>query len=94
MPKTYKLCLDESVIGTIFYVMEMVEGNIYWEPTIPEVDNELRAKIYIEKNKTLSDLHNTNYKDIGLEDFGKQEIIFLVKYQDGLSSILLQKQKK
>ena len=43
----------------------------YWEPTIPEVDNELRAKIYIEKNKTLSDLHNTNYKDIGLEDFGK-----------------------
>ena len=71
VPKTYKLCLDESIIGTIFYVMEMVEGNIYWEPTIPEVDNELRAKIYIEKNKTLSDLHNTNYKDIGLEDFGK-----------------------
>ena len=35
VPKTYKLCLDESVIGTIFYVMEMVEGNIYWEPTIP-----------------------------------------------------------
>jgi len=71
VPKTYKLCLDESVIGTIFYVMEMVEGNIYWEPTIPEVDNELRAKIYREKNKTLSDLHNTNYKDIDLEDFGK-----------------------
>ena len=55
-----------KVIGTIFYVMEMVEGNIYWEPTLPECDNELRNKIYREKNKTLADLHNTNYKDIGL----------------------------
>ena len=71
VPKTYTLCMDESVIGTIFYVMEMVEGNIYWEPTLPECDNELRNKIYREKNKTLADLHNTNYKDIGLEDFGK-----------------------
>ena len=71
VPKTYTLCMDESVIGTIFYVMEMVEGNIYWEPTLPECDNDLRNKIYKEKNKTLADLHNTNYKDIGLEDFGK-----------------------
>ena len=71
VPKTYIYNDDLSILNSPFYVMEMVEGNIYWEPTIPEVDNELRAKIYIEKNKTLSDLHNTNYKDIGLEDFGK-----------------------
>ena len=71
VPKTYALCMDESVIGTIFYVMEMVEGSIYWEPTLPQCDNELRNKIYREKNKTLADLHNTNYENIGLEGFGK-----------------------
>ena len=36
--------------------MEMVEGNIYWEPTLPEYDNELRNKIYREKIN-LADSH-------------------------------------
>lgn len=71
VPRTFGLCLDESIIGTIFYVMEMIEGNIYWEPTLPNCDKELRSKIFSEKNKTLAILHNTNYKNIGLEDFGK-----------------------
>ena len=71
VPKTFSLCMDESVIGTIFYVMEMVEGNIYWEPTLTGCDNDIRKTIYREKNYTLAQLHNTNYKNIGLEDFGK-----------------------
>jgi len=71
VPKTFCLCLDESIIGTIFYVMEMVDGNIYWEPALPECDNKMRSEIFKEKNKTLAQLHNTDYKSIGLEDFGK-----------------------
>jgi len=71
VPKTFSLCMDESVIGTIFYVMEMVEGNIYWEPMLTECDNDIRKIIYREKNHTLAQLHNTDYKNIGLEDFGK-----------------------
>jgi len=51
--------------------MEMVDGNIYWEPALPECDNKMRSEIFKEKNKTLAQLHNTDYKSIGLEDFGK-----------------------
>ena len=71
VPKTYCLCLDESVIGTIFYVMEMVEGNIYWEPTLPDCNKDLRISIFREKNRTLAALHKVDYERIGLNDFGK-----------------------
>jgi aminoglycoside phosphotransferase (APT) family kinase protein len=30
-------CLDASVIGTPFYVMEMVEGRIFKDPALPEL---------------------------------------------------------
>ena len=32
---TYGLCTDEGVIGTMFYVMDMVEGRILWDQTLP-----------------------------------------------------------
>ena len=33
--RSYGLCLDEAVIGTAFYVMEMVEGRIFWDADLP-----------------------------------------------------------
>src|SRR3954466_2096623 len=33
--KPYGLCEDEGVIGTAFFVMEMVEGRIFWSPSFP-----------------------------------------------------------
>ena len=29
------LCEDESVIGTMFYVMDCVEGRVLWDPALP-----------------------------------------------------------
>ena len=71
VPETFYLCEDESIIGTIFYVMEMVDGRIIWEPTIPNSSPNIRKEIFKAKNKTLADLHNIDYKKIGLESFGK-----------------------
>ena len=31
VPKTYGLCEDEEVIGTPFFVMDFLDGNIYWD---------------------------------------------------------------
>ena len=39
--RTYGLCLDEEVIGTAFYVMEMVEGRVFWDAAPPSA---LRGK--------------------------------------------------
>ena len=35
--KAYALCEDPAVIGTAFYVMDYVEGRLFWDATLPEV---------------------------------------------------------
>ncbi len=70
-PKTYCLCEDESITGTIFYIMDMVEGRIYWEGAMPEVERTERGQIFDAMNDTLARLHNIDYKVIGLEDYGR-----------------------
>ena len=42
-PKTYCLCEDDKVIGTPFYIMEFLDGRIFEDPSIPEVDAETRT---------------------------------------------------
>jgi aminoglycoside phosphotransferase (APT) family kinase protein len=69
--KPYGLCSDDSVIGTMFYVMEMVEGRVLWDQSLPAYPPAERNAIFRAKIKTLADLHNTDYVKVGLEDYGK-----------------------
>lgn len=69
--RTYCLCQDESVIGTWFYVMEYVEGRVFWEHLLPGMEPEGRAQVYDAMNDVLARLHNVDYRAVGLEDFGK-----------------------
>ena len=69
--RVYGLCTDESVIGTWFYVMEMVEGRIFWDATVPGVSNEERAAIFDAMNATIAQLHSYDPETIGLGDYGK-----------------------
>src|SRR6202162_4445916 len=41
--KPYLLCEDESAIGTMFYVMECVDGRIYWGRLLPGCTPEQRS---------------------------------------------------
>ena len=70
--KPYGLCEDESVTGTMFYVMDMVEGRIIWDATLPDYTPEQRAAIYEAKVSTFAALHNVDWKKAGLEGFGKE----------------------
>jgi aminoglycoside phosphotransferase (APT) family kinase protein len=57
------LCADERVIGTPFYVMEHVDGRIFWEPRLtPSFD---------AMNRAMADLHTMPLA--GLEDFGRPQ---------------------
>src|SRR5205085_7761766 len=69
--KPYKLCEDESVIGTMFYVMDCVEGRVLWESMLPGMEPKERFAIYDAMNETLASLHNQDYVKIGLSEFGK-----------------------
>lgn len=65
------LCTDESVIGTWFYVMEMVEGRIFWDATFPDVSREARPDYFDAMNATIAQLHSIDHEAVGLGDYGK-----------------------
>ena len=69
--RTYALCLDEEVIGTAFYVMEMVEGRIFWDAAMPELGGEERAACFDAMNATIAALHSIDPEAAGLGDYGK-----------------------
>ena len=72
VPRTHLLCEDESVIGSMFYVMEYLEGRILWNPTLPEAkDNTERAAYFDSMNSTMAALHNVDVDAVGLSDYGK-----------------------
>ncbi|MEX6633208.1 phosphotransferase family protein [Hyphococcus lacteus] len=71
VPKTYTLCEDASIIGTPFFVMDFLEGRIFWDAGLPEAQKEERAPLYHALVDTLADLHNIDYKAAGLGDYGK-----------------------
>jgi aminoglycoside phosphotransferase (APT) family kinase protein len=68
--RVYGLCTDESVIGTAFYLMELVEGRIFWDATFPQVDIRERHRYFDAMNATLARLHSIDFAAIGLGDFG------------------------
>ena len=71
VPRTVFFCNDESIIGTIFYVMEFVDGRIFWDPTLPEIDENKRMKVYEETVRIMAELHKIDVEKAGLLDFGK-----------------------
>ena len=71
VPKMYCLCEDSSVIGTKFYVMEMIEGRLFTETRLPMLSKEERTAIYLDLARVLAALHSTDPKDVGLSEFGR-----------------------
>jgi aminoglycoside phosphotransferase (APT) family kinase protein len=69
--RPYALCQDEAVIGAVFYVMEKVEGRIFWDGRLPDLSPQERGAVYRAEIETLARLHTTDYAAIGLGDFGK-----------------------
>jgi aminoglycoside phosphotransferase (APT) family kinase protein len=69
--KPYGLCTDDSVIGSWFYIMGMVEGRTLWDGGLPGMTPPARTAIYNAMVDTLAALHNTDVQAAGLSDYGK-----------------------
>ncbi len=65
------ICEDEAVIGSAFYVMEMVEGRIFWDSSFPGVLREDRAAYFGEMNRVIAALHAIDPAAVGLGDYGR-----------------------
>ncbi len=69
--RMYHLCEDESIIGSMFFVMEYKEGRVFWDPALPELENSERSAIYDEMNRVLAALHRVDVNAVGLSDYGR-----------------------
>lgn len=71
VPHVHALCTDDSVIGTWFYVMDMVEGRNFWDATFPEVPRDDRPAYFDAMNEAIARLHQVDFNAVGLADYGK-----------------------
>ena len=71
VPRPYGLCEDADVIGSAFYVMEMVEGRTIWDGAMPGATPAERTAHYEAMVDTLAALHNTDYAAAGLGEYGR-----------------------
>ncbi|MEM1229723.1 MAG: phosphotransferase family protein [Pseudomonadota bacterium] len=71
VPQMLCLCEDPAVIGTKFYVMEMVEGRLFTETRIPSETPTERRAIYLDLARVLAALHQVDPVAAGLESFGR-----------------------
>ncbi len=68
--RMHLLCEDETVIGSMFYVMQHVPGRIFFDPRLPEVPKTERPLIFNDMNRVLAALHSVDIDAVGLADFG------------------------
>ena len=80
VPKAIHLCTDVDIIGSQFFIMSFVAGDIFWNASLVELDerpgfgespNSKRAKVYEQMNQALVNLHSINPEEVGLSDFGR-----------------------
>lgn len=67
----YGLCTDDSVVGSWFYVMGMIDGRTIWNGAMPDDAPEYRRATYMAMIDTLAQLHQVDVASVGLSDFGK-----------------------
>jgi len=65
------LCRDDAVIGSMFYVMDFVDGRVEWDPALPNHAPEQRTAHYDAIIDTLAAIHGVDVAAAGLADFGK-----------------------
>lgn len=69
--RPYGLCTDDSVIGSMFYIMSVVEGRTIWDGAMPDATPDQRRATYMAMVDTLAALHNVDVAAAGLSDYGK-----------------------
>lgn len=76
VPRPYHLCVDRSVIGSMFYVMSFEDGRIFWNPALPELPRRDRAGCYDAVLRTMAALHDIDVEAAGLAGYGRPDNYF------------------
>jgi aminoglycoside phosphotransferase (APT) family kinase protein len=71
VPRVYALCEDDAIIGNTFYVMEFLDGRVFWDPRLPGRTPAERRAMFYSMNAVIAALHSVDQTAVGLADFGR-----------------------
>ena len=73
VPRVHALCADTDIIGQSFYVMDYVDGRIFWDGGMPIVPRDERGAYQSAMAETLGALHRFEPVALGLADYGRPD---------------------
>ena len=65
-PQPFVLCNNSELIGRMFYVMDFEEGDINFNPLLPNENIQDKQKIYKSLAEVLGKLHSYDINELGL----------------------------
>src|SRR6516164_9786230 len=71
VPRMYALCEDAAIIGSAFYVMEFLDGRVFWDQRLPRLAPADRRAMFDSMNAVIAGLHSVDHIAVGLEGFGR-----------------------
>lgn len=71
VPRPHLYCDDVTVAGTPFYLLEYIEGRVFWNAELPGLTAAERTGIYDSLAAVLAQLHQFDFRALGLEDYGR-----------------------
>ena len=72
VPRMHALCGEESIMGSIFFIMEYLPGRSLFDPRLPGMAPDERAAIFDAMNATIAALSRVDPLKLGLGDYGRQ----------------------
>lgn len=73
VPRVHALCEDDAVIGSTFVVMDLVEGRVFVDPSLPGMARSERSAIYAAMARALAAIHRVDVVAVGLAGHGKPQ---------------------
>lgn len=76
VPRILGICSDRTVLGSDFFVMEMIEGRIFWDASFGDIPRDERAAYFDAMNGVIAAMHRLDPAAIGLGDYGRASNYF------------------
>ena len=71
VPRMYALCEDDAIIGSAFYVMEFLDGRVFWDQRLTGLAPPDRRAMFDSMNAVIAALHSVDHIAVGLAGFGR-----------------------
>lgn len=71
VPAPLALCEDDSVLGSMFYVMTFANGRNFYDGRLPDLEPVERTAVYHDMIDQLARLHAIDPAAVGLSDYGR-----------------------